>query len=162
MEEQQTLTDMMGREVTIKRLPVRIVSLVPSQTELLHDLGLDEEVVGITKFCVHPESWFRSKTRVGGTKQVHYDKIAALQPDLILANKEENTQEIVDTLAKDYPVWVSDIHSMHEAVNMILRVGEMTGKAEEAWKIVNSYIPAIQLTMRYADTPQAIAHCFPQ
>lgn len=138
MEEQQVVTDMTNREVVINKRPVRIVSLVPSQTELLYDLGLDEEVVGITKFCVHPEAWFRSKTRVGGTKQVHYDRIAELQPDLILANKEENTQEIVDTLAKDYPVWVSDIQTLQDAVQMMLRIGEMTGTHEKAWELVSN------------------------
>ena len=79
----------------------RIVSLVPSQTELLYDLGLDDHVVGITKFCVHPAMWFQTKARVGGTKTVNIQKVIALQPDLILANKEENDREQVETLAKD-------------------------------------------------------------
>ena len=78
--------------------PKRIVSLVPSQTELLFDLGLNDEVVGITKFCIHPTEWFRSKERVGGTKNVHIDKVKALQPDLILANKEENVKEQLEAL----------------------------------------------------------------
>jgi ABC-type Fe3+-hydroxamate transport system substrate-binding protein len=129
-------TDMLGRELEISFPPKRIVSLVPSQTELLHDLGLEDEVVGITKFCVHPENWFRSKTRVGGTKQVHYDRIEALQPDLILANKEENTEEIVNALAGKYPVWVSDIHDMNEALQMIAAIGDITGKTEKAQEIV--------------------------
>lgn len=123
---------MMGREMEINFPPKRIVSLVPSQTELLYDLGLDEEVVGITKFCVHPESWFRSKKRIGGTKQVHYEEIEALQPDLILANKEENTQGIVDTLAADFPVWVSNITSLQESLVMITEVGKITGTEEKA------------------------------
>lgn len=135
---------MTGRELVLVQKPVRIVSLVPSQTELLYDLGLDEEVVGITKFCVHPESWFRSKARVGGTKQLHYDKIAALQPDLILANKEENTREIVDTLAKDYPVWVSDIHNLPEAIQMIQEIGVLTGRQQRAAEIVSGITGAFQ------------------
>ena len=57
----RVFTDMIGKEVTIGFPPMRIVSLVPSQTELLYDLGLNEEVVGITKFCVHPNDWFRTK-----------------------------------------------------------------------------------------------------
>ena len=100
---------MMGRRVSLSCLPKRIVSLVPSQTELLYDLGLNEEVVGITKFCVHPQAWFRSKKRVGGTKTVHMDIIATLQPDLIIANKEENTKQQIEELASRYPVWISDI-----------------------------------------------------
>ena len=92
MRPQKTFTDMMGREVTINYPAKRIISLVPSQTELLADIGLNDEVVGITKFCVHPETWFRSKERVGGTKTLDLDKIRELQPDLIIANKEENEQ----------------------------------------------------------------------
>lgn len=128
---------MVGREMEINFPPRRIVSLVPSQTELLYDLGLDEAVVGITKFCVHPESWFRSKKRIGGTKQVHYEEIMALQPDLILANKEENTQEIVDKLSEQFPVWVSNITSLEDSLEMIRQVGQITGTEEKATVIAN-------------------------
>lgn len=112
--------------------PRRIVSLVPSQTELLHALGLEEEVVGITKFCVHPVAWFQEKKRVGGTKTVHLDKVAALRPDLIIANKEENVREQVEALAEHFPVWVSDVHDLPSALGMIEQVGRLTGKAAEA------------------------------
>lgn len=124
----QTATDQLGREVRLPKEPTRIVSLVPSQTELLFDLGLDSRVVGITKFCVHPESWFRSKTRVGGTKKLHFDVIESLNPDLILANKEENNQEDIERLAKDFPVWVSDVNDLDSALEMIRSVAEITGK----------------------------------
>src|SRR4051794_13712843 len=90
----------------------RIVSLVPSQTELLFDLGLDEEVVGITKFCIHPQSWFRKKQRVGGTKTVKTDAVKALQPDLIIANKEENVKVQIQELEQIATVWVSDIKTL--------------------------------------------------
>ena len=63
-------TDQLGSTIEIKQAPKRIISVVPSQTELLFDLGLNEEVIGITKFCVHSETWFKTKTRVGGTKQL--------------------------------------------------------------------------------------------
>ncbi len=95
----RVFTDMIGNKVEVNYPPKRIISLVPSQTELLHDLGLNEEVVGITKFCVHPEEWFRNKKRVGGTKTVHIDIVRSLQPDLIIANKEENTKEQIEELA---------------------------------------------------------------
>ena len=91
-------TDQMNRVIDIPAHPKRIISLVPSQTELLFDLGVNEEVIGITKFCVHPETWFRNKTRVGGTKNVNLTRIATLQPDLIIANKEENTKEQIEQL----------------------------------------------------------------
>ena len=113
-------------------IPSRIVSLVPSQTELLYDLGLDASVAGITKFCVHPNEWFRTKTRVGGTKQVRRGIIDSLQPDLIIANKEENVKEQVEELAADYPVWVSDIRTLDDALAMIADVGMLTGTAGKA------------------------------
>jgi ABC-type Fe3+-hydroxamate transport system substrate-binding protein len=125
-------TDQIARTVELGRLPKRIVSVVPSQTELLHDLGLEEEVTGITKFCIHPQTWFRSKKRVGGTKQLHIDTIRGLQPDLILANKEENVKEQIEELAKDFPVWTSDISNLGEALQMIRSVGELVGKEEKA------------------------------
>jgi ABC-type Fe3+-hydroxamate transport system substrate-binding protein len=95
--------DQLNREVIIKEKPCRIISLVPSQTELLFDLGLEDEIIGITKFCVHPREWFNTKTRVGGTKNIHLQKIKELNPDLIIANKEENVQEQIEELAKAFP-----------------------------------------------------------
>ncbi len=118
--------DQLGREVHITSHPKRIISLVPSQTELLFDLGLGERVVGITKFCVHPESWFRTKTRVGGTKNLHFDAIRQLSPDLILANKEENNREDMERLSEEFPVWVSDVNDLPSALEMIRSVGEIT------------------------------------
>lgn len=117
---------------SLQHVPKRIISLVPSQTELLFDLGLEDETVGITKFCVHPEEWFRNKTRVGGTKTINIEKIAALQPDLIIANKEENVQEQVEALSGIAPVWVSDIHNLEGALHMIHTIGKLTGRYEKA------------------------------
>lgn len=130
-------TDQLGRKVEILSPPKRIISIVPSQTELLFDLGLDEEVVGITKFCVHPERWFRNKTRVGGTKALNLEKIRALKPDLIIANKEENEQSQVDELATEFPVWISDIQNLEEALNMISSVSEICGKLAEGAELIN-------------------------
>lgn len=120
--------DQLGRRLELKQKPSRIISLVPSQTELLFDLGLDEEVVGITKFCVHPEQWFRTKTRVGGTKQADLQKIRELQPDLIIANKEENEPAQIEELERDFPVWVSDVCNLRDALQMIKQLGMITGK----------------------------------
>jgi ABC-type Fe3+-hydroxamate transport system substrate-binding protein len=129
--------DQMGRKLQLSSPPQRIISLVPSQTELLFDLGLEEEVVGITKFCVHPEAWFRSKTRVGGTKEIHFDRIKALQADLIIGNKEENTKEMIEALEKDYPVWMSDIYNLQDAFEMMLQIGAITNTFEKAKQIQN-------------------------
>jgi len=119
-------------------LPKRIISLVPSQTELLHYLKLDTETVGITKFCVHPESWFKEKARVGGTKTISIDKINRLQPDLIIANKEENVKEQVERLAAVYPVWVTDVNNFSDALLMIKDIGNLTGKSGAALGLIQA------------------------
>jgi ABC-type Fe3+-hydroxamate transport system substrate-binding protein len=113
-------------------LPQRIVSLVPSQTELLFDLGLGEKVVGITKFCIHPAEKIKSVAKVGGTKQFRFEAIHALQPDLILGNKEENYREGIEQLAAQYPVWISDIYTLADALGMIRKVGELAGASDKA------------------------------
>lgn len=125
-------TDQMGRTIKLPHPPRRIISLVPSQTELLFDLGLDKEVVGITKFCVHPKEMWKSKPRVGGTKKYHFDKIEALQPDLIIGNKEENEKEQIEELTKKYPVWMSDILTLEDAFKMIESLGTIVQKKEKA------------------------------
>ncbi|MGB0896661.1 MAG: ABC transporter substrate-binding protein [Flavobacteriaceae bacterium] len=119
------LHDQLGRELQFKTAPKRIVSLVPSQTELLVDLGLEAFIVGVTKFCVHPVHIRKSATIVGGTKQVHYDKIKALQPDVILCNKEENTKEMVEALENIAPVHVSEIYTIHDTVDLIEHYGKL-------------------------------------
>ncbi len=111
---------------------LRIISVVPSQTELLFDLGLTDEVVGITKFCVHPKEWFRTKTKVGGTKNLNMETIRSLNPNLILANKEENTKEQIEELQKQFPVYVSNIQTIDHALEMILEVGQLVNKGEQA------------------------------
>jgi len=127
--------DQLKRKVVLSSSPVRIISLVPSQTELLYDLGLREEVIGITKFCIHPEEWFRAKPRVGGTKKINFEKIQALKPDLIIGNKEENDQSQIEELMKHYPVWMSDIKNLDDALNMIEEIGELVNKKNEAIEI---------------------------
>ena len=125
--------DQLNRTLTFSTIPKRIVSLVPSQTELLHDLGLEESIVGITKFDIHPAHYLKSKTIVGGTKQVHYDKIKALKPDIILCNKEENTKEMVLELEKIAPVHVSDIFNFEDVFELFKQYGalfDVTDKAE--------------------------------
>ena len=123
-------------ELTPVSIPKRIISVVPSQTELLFDLGLDEEVIGITKFCIHPELWFRSKTRVGGTKQLKIDLIRELKPDLVIANKEENVREQVEAISKFCPVWVTDVDTFEQAKAMIADIGQLTGRNDEAKQVL--------------------------
>ncbi|MFC5046511.1 ABC transporter substrate-binding protein [Aquimarina hainanensis] len=130
--------DQLGRSVLVERTPVRIVSLVPSLTELLVSLGLEDRIVGVTKFCVHPSHIRKSKTIVGGTKTVHYDRIKALTPDLIICNKEENTQEIVETLERDFQVHVSDMYTLADVYELIGQYGALFEVTEAAATIKNA------------------------
>ncbi len=130
--------DMLHRRVEIPKEKLRIISLVPSQTELLYALGLNSEIVGQTVFCIHPQDEFKHAIKVGGTKKVKYDLIDSLNPNLIICNKEENTQEIVETLALKYPVWVSDIVDLNSAIAMINSIGEIVDKHIEAQKIADT------------------------
>ncbi len=132
----RTVTDQMGRQVALPLHPKRIVSLVPSQTELLYDLGLEEEVVGQTLFCIHPHKMHETKPQVGGTKKLNIAKIKALNPDLIIGNKEENLKKQIDELAAEFSVWMSDIKTIADAYEMMLQVGELVAKNEEAEQLV--------------------------
>nr|WP_199080390.1 helical backbone metal receptor [Pedobacter sp. ASV19] len=129
---QRTFTDQLGREIVIEYPPKRIVSIVPSQTELLFDLGLSNEVIGITKFCVHPESCFKEKVKIGGTKKLNIELIRSLKPDLIIGNKEENEQSQMELLMEEFPVWMSDIADLEGAKNAILQIGELVNREPEA------------------------------
>jgi len=150
-------TDMTRRDVEISFPPRRIVSLVPSQTELLYDLGLNEAVVGITKFCVHPNEWFRTKKRVGGTKTVHIDIVTSLQPDLIIANKEENVKEQIEKLAALYPTWVSNIQTIDEGLHMINAVGTLVNRQELATAITTDIRSGFS-ALKAAAKPKRVAY----
>src|SRR6201988_2479757 len=100
------ITDQLNRRIEFNFPPGRIISLVPSQSELLWHLGLQKEIAGITKFCIHPNEMFRSVERIGGTKELKFDVIKKLQPDLIIANKEENEREQIEELCRHSPVWI--------------------------------------------------------
>ena len=131
------LVDQIGISHTFENTPKRIVSLVPSQTELLVDLGLEDSIVGITKFCVHPIQLKSIKTIVGGTKNIKFDIIKELQPDIIICNKEENTKEIVDELSAICPVWVTDIYTVEDNNQMIRDFGEIFNKRTDAQKWID-------------------------
>lgn len=130
--------DQLLREIYLEKTPQRIISLVPSQTELLVDLGLEESLLGITKFCVHPTHLRNEKEIVGGTKSVHLDKIKALNPDIILCNKEENTAKMVTELEKIAPIHVSDMHSLEESYVLIEQYGELFQVASKASVLIES------------------------
>ena len=154
------VTDQLGQRVAVPFPPRRIVSLVPSQTELLFDLGLSEQVVGVTKFCIHSAGARSKATIIGGTKNFDFDKIAALQPDLIIGNKEENYQAGIEELAAKYPVWLSDIGNLPEALEMIRRVGFIAGAKKKAdalaAEIAASF--AVLETTAAAEAPVSVAY----
>ena len=137
-------TDQLGRKITIKHPPKRIISLVPSITELLYDLGLGEQLVGRTKFCVHPKEALRVIPKIGGTKNVNFDRVAALKPDLIIANKEENQQERVEQLSQHFPVWTSDVANFAEAMDMIAKLGVILEKQMETQQIITDSMTLLQ------------------
>ena len=130
------LTDQIGQSIALNEHPKQIVSLVPSITYLLYKLGLDEEVSGITRFCKLPAHWKKQKSIVGGTKQVKYDRIAQLNPGIILANKEENTKEMVDKLLQIAPVYVSDVKNLDDNAQFITDLGKIFQKEDMAKKLI--------------------------
>lgn len=149
----------MGRAVQIPTAPQRVVSLVPSQTELLIDLGLEAEVVGVTKFCVHPEGLRREKAVVGGTKQIRLDDLLALAPDLVLANKEENTEAMVRAISAHAPVYVTDVSTVAEGLEMIRAVGEITDRGAAGAALAAEISTGFEaLRDRWAADPIAVAY----
>lgn len=129
--------DQTGALIDLPNIPRRIVSLVPSQTELLFDLGLKDQLVGITRFCIYPKHLRQEIPTVGGTKLVNIEKIEKLKPDLIIANKEENSLEDIKALKQRFPVWISDIITIKDALDMINQIGIITLQHEKSIDLVN-------------------------
>lgn len=136
--------DQMQRRVEVPENPRRIVSLVPSQTELLYTLGLEKEVVGLTKFCIHPPHWRKEKKVIGGTKNFRLEKIRELQPDLIIGNKEENYREGIEALEKEFPVWMSDIFTLADALQMMEAIGRITNRQEKSRQLAAAIATGFQ------------------
>ncbi len=114
-------------------MAMKIVSLVPSITEALFDLGLTEhEIVGRTKFCIHPAEKVKNVAVIGGTKNINIDKIKALQPDLILANKEENVKEQVEALMDDFRVMVTNVENIEDNYYLLKNLGKLFQKEDRA------------------------------
>jgi ABC-type Fe3+-hydroxamate transport system substrate-binding protein len=137
-------TDQMGRTLHLPNSPQRIVSLVPSQTELLFDLGLANRIAGITKFCVHPQGCRSTYPLIGGTKKLHLDSIRALRPDLIIGNKEENTREDILSLEKEFPVWMSDIHTLEDALQMVSSLADLTKTSLQGQSLISQIRTAFE------------------
>ncbi len=152
-------TDQMGRSILVAKQPLRIVCLVPSITELLFKLGLGDRVVGVTRFCAHPKTARKKATNIGGTKKLHLDRIDSLKPDLIIGSKEENTRKEIERLWNNYPVWMSDVESIAEGIEMIRELGavcrvsalanEIADEIEEGFKSLQSALPKAKIRVAY-------------
>jgi ABC-type Fe3+-hydroxamate transport system substrate-binding protein len=146
---------------SLKTAPQRIVSLVPSQTELLYDLALEDAIVGITKYCIHPPKGSSNKLIVGGTKTIDIQKLIKLNPDLIIANKEENIKEQVEELAGNFPVWVTNVNNLDDALQMISDIGELTHKKAAAQSLLQKIKSSFSsLALQQKPLPNGIPTCY--
>jgi len=148
VNELNIFRDQMLREVQLPRCPLRLVSLVPSISELLFDLGLEERIVGITKFCIHPAHAIKNKTIVGGTKSLKLDVISKLSPDLIIGAKEENDRKQIEELSDIAPVYIADVKSIDDALFLIESLGEICDVTAQSKQL------SAAIQMRLADIHQ--------
>lgn len=132
----RTIIDHVGRAIKVPDEPKRIISICPAITGTLFEIGLNVEVVGRTRFCIFPKKIVDQVAIVGGTKEINIDAIRALKPDLIIAEKEENTKEIVAQLEKEFPVFVFEIQSIEESKRMVLDLGKLVCRVREAENLV--------------------------
>ncbi|MFB7305351.1 ABC transporter substrate-binding protein [Heyndrickxia sporothermodurans] len=145
----KTTKDHIGRLIEYEYPPKRIISLCPGITDTLYTLQLETEIVGRTKYCLYPTEKVMNAAIVGGTKKVKLDVIHELKPDLIFAEKEENTKEMVEELEKHYPVFVAEVQSVNEAYRMIHDVGEVTDRVDKSNRLVNT------ITSQFQSLPNA-------
>ena len=129
------MTDARGQELTFASPFARIVSLVPSQTEFLIEIGA--QVIGRTRFCIHPSERVAEIAIVGGTKDFSLEKIRALQPDLVIANLEENHETLLE-LEDQIPVWTSAVSDLPQALQMMRDLGALSGCQPQAHQIVTA------------------------
>ena len=132
----RTYVDQLGRSITISDTPKKIISLVPSITELIADLGCHDCIVGCTKFCIHPKGLKQQVSIIGGTKNIRMKSIYQLNPDLIIANKEENNQKDIEQLMEHYPVWISQVASLEDSYEVIDQLGHILGRVDPARSII--------------------------
>ena len=137
MREKEAIIDQLGRKIKVNTIPQRLVSLVPSITELLVvGFRLEEQVIGITNYCIHPASLLKNKVRLGGPKTIDVKKLQALAPQLVIASKEENTREQVEEVATFVPVYVTDVKTKASAFEAMLSIGTLLDQDLQASQIV--------------------------
>jgi len=146
------IKDQIGENVDIQGIPKRIISLVPSITYTLSDFGLEQEIIGITRFCKYPTDWKNNKRIIGGTKQLKIEQIKQLAPELILASKEENTKEEIENLSQYFPVYVSDVKDYKSNINFIKDLGLLLSKENKAKDIIKTINKKYELISNLSGT----------
>ena len=130
------MKDLLGRSFDFATPPNRVVSLVPSLTETLFDLGAGDAVAGITDFCIFPEGIERP--RVGGTKTPRIDEIRALAPDLVYMNLEENLERHAKQIESFAPVFVTEPKTVDDVVELITTLGVIHDRRERASELTKA------------------------
>ena len=154
--------DASGVAVDLARPPRRIVSLVPSITETLCALGLADALVGITVYCVEPHAIVSGKTRIGGEKNPDLEKIRRLEPDLVIANIEENLRDHVETLRSwSIPVWVTYPRTVAEGIQLIADLGAVTSTEARAAEILGQIEPLYDRVVSAAARRPPVAVFYP-
>jgi len=151
------IIDQIGQNLSIVENPKRIISLVPSITELLIDLGLEEFLIGRTKFCIHPKDVCDRIPRLGGTKNPHIEKILALQADIVFANKEENNREHIEAISTASPCYVSDIKNIEDALVLINDIGVLF-KIEDKTNLLIANIIEARNQMKSKQTKEKVLY----
>lgn len=125
-----------NKNLDTTKLPERIISLVPSITELLFYLGLGEKIVGVTNFCKYPKNEIKNVSKIGGTKNIDFNKIELLKPDLIISIKEENSKNDIVVLSKNYNVFIGDLYNYKSALDLIIEIGNICRVELKAKKLI--------------------------
>ena len=131
------VTDQLGIKSASPGPAERIISLVPSLTELLYELGLTRQIIGVTRYCPPPKDERRVPAVIGGTKDFDFNRIDELSPDLIIGSREENYQAGISRLREKYPVWLCDVLILDDALNMIKDIGSIVGRSVNAARLVS-------------------------
>lgn len=150
------ITDPTGHTIEMAGAPMRIASWVPSQTEYLVDLGLRDRIVGVTKFCIHPSDVLTRENNIGGTKKIWREKLLELQPDLVIANKEENTLEDVQWAREHFPTYTTDVVDIPSALSMLQDLANLCGVPEKgyAWvEKIESGFQSLALSAKATKAP---------
>ncbi len=151
------VVDQLGHEIICDKTFRRIVSTVPSQTETILHFIEPDRLIGRTKFCIHPKDKKDLVEKIGGTKNLQVDKIIDLQPDLIIANKEENTQEQIATLQNHAPCYVSDIKNMKDVFNMVNDLGILLNCEDQAEALIST-IQKLKTTKPNGAKPKSVLY----